>query len=62
MSIRLVNADDVKDIICKYEKRTIQRMMILEVEKMHGCIATRKQEAEILGYEDIGFWKEKLNR
>ncbi len=32
--MRLVNADDVKEIICKYEKQLIQRKIIYEIEKL----------------------------
>lgn len=32
--MRLVNADDVKEIICKHEKRLVQKQMIYEVEKL----------------------------
>lgn len=51
--IRLVSADEVKEIICKYENRTIQRTMIYEIEKLNGCIATEKQMLEILGDTEI---------
>ena len=53
--MRLVSADAVKDIICKYENRTIQRTMIFEIEKLKGCIATNEQLAEIVGDEEIKF-------
>lgn len=53
--MRLVNTDDVKNIICKYENRTIQRMMIFEIEKLNGCIATEEQVLEILGNKDVKF-------
>ena len=55
MNLRLVSADAVKDIICKYENRLIQRTMILEVEKLNGCLATEEQASEILGNTDIEF-------
>ena len=32
--MRLINADDVKEIICKHEKRLVQKQMIYEVEKL----------------------------
>lgn len=51
--LRLVSADEVKKIICKYENRTIQRTMIYEVEKMPGVVATDEQMLEILGGSDI---------
>ena len=41
--MRLVSADDIKEIICKYENRVIQRTMIYEIEKLNGCIATQEQ-------------------
>lgn len=53
--LRLVSADEVKAIICKYENRAIQRTMIYEVEKLNGCIATDEQVIEILGNEEIEF-------
>lgn len=53
MAIRLVSADDVKNIICKFENRTIQRTMIFEVEKLNGCLATDVQMLEVLGNEKI---------
>lgn len=55
MNLRLVSADAVKEIICKYESRLVQHRMILEIEKLPGCIASRKQEAAILGNEDVEF-------
>ena len=51
--IRLVSADEVKEIICKYENRIIQRTMIYEIEKLNGCIATEKQMLEIMGDTEI---------
>lgn len=53
--MRLISADDVKDIICKYENKAIQRTMIYEIEKLNGCIATEEQVLEILGNKDINF-------
>ena len=53
MAIRLVSADDVKNIICKYENRTVQRTMIFEIEKLNGCLATDEQMLEVLGNEKI---------
>lgn len=55
MNLRLVSADAVEDIICKYENRLIQRTMILEVEKLNRCLATEEQAFEILGNTDIEF-------
>ena len=51
--LRLVSADAVKEIICKYEQRTIQRTMVYEVEKMPGVSATNEQMVEILGTDDV---------
>lgn len=56
--IRLVSADEVKEIICKYENRIIQRTMIYEIEKLNGCLATEEQILEIMGDEDIVFNEE----
>lgn len=55
MNLRLVSADAVKDIICKHENRLIQRTMVLEVEKLKGCLATEEQVLEILGNTDMEF-------
>ena len=60
MNLRLVSADAVEDIICKYENRLIQRTMILEVEKLNGCLATEEQAFEILGNTDIEFEDQDL--
>ena len=57
--LRLVSADDVKAIICKYENRTIQRTMIFEIEKLSGCIATDEQMLQILGDKEIVFEKQE---
>lgn len=32
--MRLIDADDVKEIICKHEKRLVQKQIIYEVEKL----------------------------
>lgn len=56
--IRLVSVDEVKEIICKYENRIIQRAMIYEIEKLNGCLATEEQMLEIMGDEDIVFNEE----
>lgn len=53
--LRLVSADDVKSIICKYENRIIQRTMIFEIEKLNGCLATEEQQLQILGEKEIIF-------
>lgn len=53
MGLRLVSADQVKAIICQYENRNIQKVMILHVEKLVGVIATDEQIVEILGSEAI---------
>lgn len=55
INLRLVSADDVKNIISKYENGTIQHTMIYEIEKLRGCIATEEQGLEILGNEDVDF-------
>lgn len=51
--LRLVSADAVKEIICKYENRNIQKTMIWEIEKLTGCIATDEQMIEILGNDNV---------
>lgn len=53
--IRLVSADDVKSIICKYENRAIQHTIICEIEKLNGCLASDEQVIEILGNKDMKF-------
>lgn len=53
MGMRLVSADAVKDIICKYENRSIQKTMIYEIEKLSGCIATEEQMIKLIGDEDV---------
>ena len=53
MALRLVSADQVKDIICKYENRKIQNNMVLEVERLAGVLATDEQMIEILGNDDV---------
>lgn len=53
--IRLVSVDEVKDVICKYENRAIQKTMVYEIEKLNGCIATEEQFLEISGNKDIDF-------
>lgn len=49
ITLRLINADDVKNIICKYENRLIQRTMIYMIENMPGVVATDEQIIEICG-------------
>lgn len=51
--LRLVSADAVKDIICRYENRSIQKTMVYEIEKLTGVAATDEQLLEILGNDDI---------
>lgn len=55
MGIRLVSADEVKDIICRFENKTIQRTMIYEIEKLQGVISTDEQMVEIMGEKEIEF-------
>lgn len=55
MPLRLVSADAVKNIICKYENRSIQRTMIYEIEKLNGCLATDEQTIEILENANLEF-------
>lgn len=59
--MRLVNADDVKQIICKYENRLVQRTIIYEIEKLKGVVATPEQLIEITGDSEINFDKEVEN-
>lgn len=55
MGIRLVSIDDVMEVICKYENRSVQKTMIMEIEKLHSCISTDEQMLEIEGNKDIDF-------
>lgn len=55
MGIRLVSADEVKEIICRYENKTIQRTMVFEIEKLRGVISTDEQMIEIMGEKQIEF-------
>lgn len=59
--LRLVSADAVKDIICRYENRNIQKTMVYEIEKLAGVVATDEQLLEILGNDDIKMedWKSR---
>lgn len=53
MALRLVSAESVKEVICKYENRKIQNTMVWEVERMAGVLATDEQMLEILENDDI---------
>ena len=55
MGIRLVSIDDVLDVICKYENRPIQRIMVYEIEKLNSFISTDEQMIELQGNKDIDF-------
>ena len=55
MTVRLVNIDDVKDIICKYENRALQKTMVYEIEKLNSCSATEEQFLQILGDKPLKF-------
>lgn len=48
-NLRLVSADEVKALICKYVKSSAQKTLIYEIELLNGCPATEKQMLEILG-------------
>lgn len=56
--IRLISADDVKDIICRYINGSLQHTMVYEIEKLNGCISTEEQMLEILGEKEIEFEEE----
>lgn len=47
--LRLVSADEVKALICKYVKNSAQNTLIYEIELLSGCAATEDQMLEILG-------------
>ena len=51
--LRLVSADAVKDIICQYENRAIQKTMVYKVDCLPGCLATEEQMLDILGDEEM---------
>lgn len=53
--MRLVSFDQVADIICKYENRSIQKTMIYELGKLSSVPATEEQLMEIRGNEAITF-------
>ena len=55
MSLRMVSADEVKEIICKYENGAIQRKMIVAIEMLDGCISAEEQMLQILGNKEIEF-------
>lgn len=59
MSLRMVSADEVKEIICKYENGAIQRKMIVAIEMLDGCISTEEQMLQILGNKEIEFEEEE---
>lgn len=48
-TLRLVSADEVKALICKYVKTPVQKTLIYEIELLSGCPATEEQLLEILG-------------
>lgn len=48
-TLRLVSADEVKALICKYVKNFVQNPLIYEIELLNGCPATENQMLEILG-------------
>lgn len=51
--LRLVSADAVKDIICQYENRAIQKTMVYKVDCLPVCLATEEQMLDILGDEEM---------
>lgn len=53
--MRLVNIDDVLDIICKYENRNIQKMMVYKVGCLPSVEASEKQFLEIVGEQEMVF-------
>ena len=53
--MRLVSLDQVADIICKYENRSIQKTMIYELGKLNSVSATEEQLIEIRGNEAVTF-------
>ena len=55
MAVRLVSADEVKALICKYENGMIQKTLIFEIEKLNGCLSTDEQLIDILGNGDVFF-------
>lgn len=55
MLVRLVNIDDVKDVICRYENRSLQKTMVYEIEKLSSCLATEQQSLQILGDKPLEF-------
>lgn len=53
--VRLVKADDVKDIICKYENRSVVKTMIFAVENLPAYIIAGEEAMRFLGQTDIKF-------
>ncbi|BAL01920.1 hypothetical protein OBV_p-00650 (plasmid) [Oscillibacter valericigenes Sjm18-20] len=55
MAIRLVSADEVEALICKYVNGTVQKTLVLEIIKLNGCLSTDEQLVEVLGNADVYF-------
>lgn len=53
--IRLVSADDVKDIICRYVNGSLQHTIVYEMENLDGTISTQEQMLEILRNSELEF-------
>lgn len=55
MNVRLIAEDDVMEILCKYVRDSKQKMIVYEITKLPGCLATEEQALEILGSKEIEF-------
>lgn len=54
VGLRLISEDEVMDIICKHENRAKQQhMMVYEITKLNGCIATEEQMLQILADKEL---------
>ena len=54
VGLRLISEDEVMDIICKHENRAKQQhMMVYEITKLNGCIATEEQKVKSIGDKEL---------
>lgn len=56
MNVRLVSVDDVLEIISKHVTGgSLQKILVWEITKLNGCLATEEQALSILGEKEIIF-------
>lgn len=53
MNVRLLAEDDVMEVLCKYIQGSKQKMIVYELTKLPGCLATEEQALEILGSKEL---------